>query len=362
MYNKKISIVIVNYNGLKYLEKCFNSIYGQNYPKEKMDIIFVDNKSEDNSVNFIRKNYPKVKIIINDENNYCKALNKGVLASKTDYVVTLNNDVKLDKNWLIELIKLIDSDTRIAAVGSKVFLNNGKINTTGIVEAPYFYFLERGFNEEDHGQYDNIEEVNFLCGVSVIYRKKCLLEVGLFDEDFVMYYDDVEISKRLRDKNYKLYYCPNSFLYHEQNGTSKLLSNIDNIDRYVERNRLLFIAKHYPEKIGEYLNGKGFYSKESEDINEVLPTILNKMIKEHPPKKVLEIMPSIFENLGKIKNHKQDYLTNRVIALKSILAKKDITIHKMNNDIKNIQNSFGYKVILSPLWGFWNLLKGKKYK
>jgi len=86
------SIVIVNYNGIKYLKNCFESLLKQNYPKNNIEILMVDNCSIDDSTEFTKKKYPSVKIIKNDENNYCKANNLGFKESKGKYIIFLNND------------------------------------------------------------------------------------------------------------------------------------------------------------------------------------------------------------------------------------------------------------------------------
>jgi hypothetical protein len=129
-----VSIIVVNYNGKRFLEECFDSIFSLSYPKEKLEVILVDNGSTDGSLDLVKDKYPNVLIIQNTVNNYCKANNLGIASSKGKYVALLNNDVKVEKNWLIELIKIMERDERIGAVMGKVLFPDGKIQSTGHYE------------------------------------------------------------------------------------------------------------------------------------------------------------------------------------------------------------------------------------
>ena len=155
----KVSIITVNFNGKKFLKRFFDYVFRLNYPKNKLRVILVDNVSTDNSVEFVKKNYPKVKIIQNNINNYCKALNLGIEASNAKYLALVNNDTRLDKNWLIELIKVISKDKEIAAVGSKILNMAGKIQNAAHYELPNFYWGERGAGQEKK-RYNAVEEVS----------------------------------------------------------------------------------------------------------------------------------------------------------------------------------------------------------
>ncbi|MBM3254160.1 MAG: glycosyltransferase, partial [Candidatus Omnitrophica bacterium] len=147
-----VSIIIVNFNGKQYLEKCFNSLFNLNYPKSHIEVIMVDNGSSDDSIDFTKKHFSKVKIIQNDVNNYCKANNLGIKESKGEFVALINNDTRVDKNWLIELIRVITNDRKIGATGSKILFPDGKINSISHQEFPDFYWGDLGLREFDNGQ------------------------------------------------------------------------------------------------------------------------------------------------------------------------------------------------------------------
>src|SRR4030042_480542 len=102
-----VSVITVNYNGRRFLAGCFKSLLNLKYPKDKLEIFMVDNNSRDDSVQFVHKNFPEIKVIHNDINNYCRGNNLGISRSKGKFVALLNNDTKVDKNWLGELVKVI---------------------------------------------------------------------------------------------------------------------------------------------------------------------------------------------------------------------------------------------------------------
>ncbi len=269
-----VSIIAVNYNGKRFLKTFFDSISSLNYPKAKLEAIFIDNGSQDDSIGFVKKHYPKTIIIENSVNNYCRSLNLGIEKSKGEFIALLNNDMKVEKRWLMELVKVAEQDCKITSVGSKILFMDGKINSVAHRTLPDFYWTDYGFKEDDIGQYDKIGEVDSICGGAVLHRRKSLIEAGCYDEDFNMYLEDVDISIRLKKLGWKLFYCPKSIAYHEFHGTA----SDELVESCIEKNRLLFIAKHYPEKIGEELAGKGYFSihtniNNRNDIYNVLPLV-----------------------------------------------------------------------------------------
>ena len=397
-----VSIITVNYNGKRFLKDCFDSLYNLNYPKDSFEIFMVDNGSKDNSIAFVREKYPKIKIIQNDVNNYARANNLGIKASKGKYIALINNDTKVDPNWLIELIKVIDSDASIGAVGSKILFMDGKIQSTGHQEYPNFYWGDRGFQEEDRGQYNKAEEIYSICGCSALYRKVCLNNIGLFDEDFNMYMEDVDMSTRCKKDNWRSLYIPTSIIYHKYLGTS----NKNSQDFYVERNRLLFIAKHYPEKLGEALFGRGYFVVTGKEKSyQVLNEVFFKLMKHHNINAIEAILAGIIENLRKISNFDRDFIAKKSYRLeiitkqveeqlkqkedflkqtgeqlkqkdnllkqseqqkynlenilkdrKFLLKQKEEELCKVKTELDSIYTSTGFRFLLRPLWTLlWNI-------
>jgi GT2 family glycosyltransferase len=252
----KTTLITVNFNGKNLLKTYLDSVFSLKYPKDKLEVIVVDNSSTDGSPEFIRKHYPKAKLIKSPLNNYCHANNLAIKQAKGKYIGLINNDVRLDKNWLCELLKVMDSQPKIGAVTGKVLFANKRINSTGHIELPNLYWADRGFKEKDRGQYNRLEQIQSLSHCACLYRKEALRQTGPLDEDFNMYLEDIDMSIRLRQKAWQLYYVPKAICIHKFHGT---------IDRktliyQTEKNRLLLIAKHSPSKLEAALFNDGYFS------------------------------------------------------------------------------------------------------
>lgn len=349
---KMVSFVVVNHNGKRYLPKCLDSIYAQAYPKNCIEIIFVDNNSGDKSVEFIKKKYPKAKIIKNKENSYTKANNLGVKKAKGELIFLLNNDAWLKENTLDILVKEISKNKKVGAVTGKIFFENGKLQSTGHVELPNLYFGDRGFMEKDSGKYNKKELVPSICFASVLIRKKCIDDIGLLDEDFVMYCEDVDFSIRARKKRWRLLYIPEAATYHKYKGTSYILNpeDPDRTEKYfVERNRLLLIAKHFPEKLPEALStSASFYiRKEYGFIYDNLDLIIRKLIEEHP-KKSFKILPDFFKELKKIIEFEKNLasvkseINLKIKEKENKLLEKNRKIKQLQKEIKQLQKEIDY--------------------
>jgi GT2 family glycosyltransferase len=321
----EVSVVVVNYNGKKYLERCFSSLAELDYKKERLEIIMVDNCSTDGSDIFVKGRFPHVKILHNDVNNYCKANNMGIRSSTGEFTAFLNNDAYVDKNWLKELLNIMKTDKRIGCAGSKILFPNGKIQSTGHKELPNFYWEDRGLRKIDKGQYDVSEEMNSLSLSSVLFRRSCLEDAGYLDEDFVMFLEDVDLCLRCRRKGWRIFYSPKSIAYHEFHGTA----DEKIVNYYIERNRLLLIAKHFPEKIGEYL----YFTQDSDKteraggIYPLLSQVTLKLIASHEREITCAVMPAVFERA-----RKTEALNKKI---KNIC---DITLEKMSVSLRNKVN------------------------
>ena len=187
MRNIDTAIIIVNWNGKRFLKDCLDSLFNQTYKKFK--VILVDNDSKDGSQKFVEKNYPKVQLIKLDYNfGFSRGNNIGIMEAFKDesikYIVCLNNDTKVDKNWLKELIKIVDLNPRIGICQSKIlYYNNPKIiNSVGILTSKDMTTVNRGIGEPDHGQYEEIEEIFGDCAASVLYTRKMLEDINVNNE------------------------------------------------------------------------------------------------------------------------------------------------------------------------------------
>ena len=302
-----VSVIIPSYNGKHLLKDCLSSLYELNYPSRSLDIKVVDNTSTDGTTQYVHRNFRKVQVLRNDENNFCKANNLGIKNSRAEMVAFLNNDTKVEKEWLKALVDSISTEEHIGCAGSKVLFPDGKIQSTGHYEFPNFRWGDRGLREPDIGQYETTEEVNSLCGASVLFRRSCLDDVGYFDEDFVMYLEDVDIFLRCRKKNWKLLYVPTSIVHHAFHGTADEKS----VRFYIERNRLLLIAKHFPNELSRALESKE-YSLRQEELYSILPDLFFKLLKQHTLDSLKPALKDFFSSLQKVYNLSKDQVVQEL--------------------------------------------------
>lgn len=381
----KISIIVVNHNGERFLKNLFGSIFALDYPKDKIEVTMVDNCSQDGSIDFVRNNFPKIKIIKNDINNYCLANNIGIRESRTEFIAFLNNDTEVDKGWLLELVKAAQLDQKIGAVGSKILSMNGDLESLSHAALPDFYWQD-AFEEDRVDARQAVKEAESISGCAVLCRRKALKEIDYFDEDFNMYLEDVDLSIRLRNKGWKIVYAPAGIVRHIHRGSGE-----DSLATfYTERNRLLLLAKHYPKKLSQHLIGKGYFTKKSDFANkksfyDVLADVLLKLMK-HNKKDILEgVLKGLLLELKKIDNIEKEVLINKIksvldeasllkwereekdkyiISLISELKQKDLLITQKDNytnslalelekqvsALGEIYNSTIFKYFVSPLW------------
>ncbi len=246
----KITISIVNLNGKDYLGECLASIKEMEYPMDKTEIIVVDNGSIDGSVEFIKENYPGIKIIKNSKNmGFAYANNQAAKNASGQYVAFLNNDTRVDSNWLIELLKPIYCNNITVASGSKVLSMDGK---TLDFAGSMINFEGKGFqidygvsaDKDKHNEYRYFPFVN---GGAMLINRQVFLDAGGFDEDFFAYYEDVDLGWRLWILGYKVIFSPKSIVYHHHHGTSKEFGE-DKLRFLKERNSLYSVFKNYDDE------------------------------------------------------------------------------------------------------------------
>ncbi|MDO5848645.1 MAG: glycosyltransferase family 2 protein [Methanobrevibacter sp.] len=243
----KVSVVTPNFNGEKFLKDYFDSLNLNS--KYIGEVIMVDNGSSDNSVEFIKK-YPKdfdFKLIENKENlGFAKATNQAIEASKYPYVFSLNNDVKLESDTIEELLKLIKTDERIFSLSSKMIQMDypNLIDDAGDSYTLLAYTQKIGDNKPS-SEFNEVCEVFSSCAGAALYRKSILDEIGLFDENFFAYMEDVDLSYRAKINGYRNVYCPKAIVYHKGSGTSGSRYNEFKI-RLAARNNVWVVYKNLP--------------------------------------------------------------------------------------------------------------------
>ena len=223
---KKVVIIIVNWNGKRLLENCLKAVFNQTY--KNFDVYFVDNGSTDNSVEYVAKKFPKIKIIELKENTgFAKGNNVGIIKAfkdkKVEYIVCLNNDTKVDRDWLSESVEKADRNEIVGMVASKALFSDGKIQSAGLYIATNDVKssggISRCFNQESE-KFNKEEEIFAPSGCSALYKRKMLEEIGLFDENFFAYSEDSDLGFRAQLQGWKCLYNPKSQLTHYHSKTS----------------------------------------------------------------------------------------------------------------------------------------------
>ena len=215
-----VSIVIPNYNGKHFLKKCLDSISKQTY--KNIETIVVDNASSDNSIEFLKDEYPNViTISMTTNTGFSGAVNKGIIESKGDYVFLLNNDTEIDEKCVEYLVNTIKQNQNIFSVNSKMIQYNKRalLDDAGDEYNIFGWAFKRGFNQRVQ---TNIKprRVFTCCAGAAIYNKKILNKIGYFDEAFFAYLEDVDIGFRANCFGYKNIFCPDAIVYHIISGTT----------------------------------------------------------------------------------------------------------------------------------------------
>ncbi len=223
----KVSIVILNYNTRHFLQKFLPGVLATDY--ENFEVVLADNASKDDSVEFVRQNFPTVKIIVLSENyGFAGGYNKALAQVKADYFVLLNSDVEVPKDWLKPLVALAESDFKIAAIQPKLldYKDKTKFEYAGgsggfIDKYGYPFCRGRWFNhlEMDNGQYNDSREIFWATGACFLIRSKYWEQANGLDEDFFAHMEEIDLCWRLKNSGYKIMVCPQSVVYHVGGGT-----------------------------------------------------------------------------------------------------------------------------------------------
>ena len=244
-----ISVVVLNWNGKRFLEECIDSLKGQTF--RDFETILVDNGSTDGSAEFVEERYGEfIRILRNSENlGYTGGNNVGIRSARGKWIVLLNNDTWVHPNWLEEMVKVVGSDHRIGMWSPKIcsYFKRDQIEAVGELIYRDGLVRARGQYEQDRGQYEEMEEIFFPCGCSGMYRRVLFDEIGLFDEDFFAYGDDAEIGIRARMAGWKCLYVPKALVYHKSSGSTGQHSPFKAF--YVERNRFWITVKYFPASL-----------------------------------------------------------------------------------------------------------------
>jgi len=255
MTNKvpKVAVVILNWNGKEILKTFLPSVINNS---REAELVIVDNGSTDNSVLFIKEEYPQIRIIDNKQNyGFAGGYNKALKEIEADYYVLLNSDVEVTPNWISPIIELMENDIQIACCQPKLlsYLEKNKFEYAGgaggfIDHLGYPFCRGRVFNflEEDKGQYDDNKEIFWATGAALFVRASIYKEFNGLDNDFFAHQEEIDFCWRVKNAGYKVYYCSKSICYHLGGGSLNKTSPFKTFLNF--RNNLYLLYKNLPLK------------------------------------------------------------------------------------------------------------------
>ena len=240
----ELSIIVPVYNAEKYLSQCLESLVALEI--RDYEIILINDGSTDGSLEYLNT-YPGVRTIAMDKNyGFCGAVNAGIKAAKSDYVILLNNDTEVDKNFAKELLNAIQADEKIFSCSSKMvqFHDRTRMDDAG----DYYCALGWAFGRGKGGLVENYDEpvdIFAACAGAAIYRKKMLESLGCFDEDHFAYLEDIDLGYRARIQGYRNVYAPKAVVYHVGSGFSGSAHNAFKV-KLSSRNNVYLAYKNMP--------------------------------------------------------------------------------------------------------------------
>lgn len=298
------AIVILNWNGEKYLQK-FLPILTKFTPDPDIEIIVADNASTDSSLQVMRNYFPEIRTIVLDRNyGFAGGYNKALEQVEADYYVLLNSDVEVTDNWLLPLLDFMNENESVAACQPKIrsYFNRNSFEhagaSGGFIDQFGFPFCRGrvfGVVEEDKGQYDDNVDVFWATGACLMVRSKVFWKVGGLDSEFFAHMEEIDLCWRLKSRGYRVVCVPGSVVYHIGGGTL----HVDSPHKiYLNfRNNLLLLYKNLPTDLlrrtmfwrrffdysaafqfvltGKFQNAKSVFRARS-DYKKMLPDFLEK--------------------------------------------------------------------------------------
>ncbi len=240
----RLSITIINYNGLKDTCELIDSIPF----KEDMEVIVVDNASKQNESSIISKRYPKVKVIRSQQNlGFAGGNNLGIKEAQGTYVLLINNDTYFKEFNIDALIERLESSDKIGIICPKIRFTWGSNPIQFAGYTPLSDITVRnqaiGFGEEDYGQYDTPHKTPYAHGAAMLIKREALKKVGLMPECFFLYYEEIDWSMMFTRAGFEIWYDPACTVYHKESQTTGQNSPLRTY--YITRNRLLLVKRNY---------------------------------------------------------------------------------------------------------------------
>ncbi len=290
----KVTIIILNWNRAKDTLECLESLKKMSLGDCRLSVLVVDNASIDYSVEKLRT-YQKAnrfELLINKSNlGFAGGNNVGIryaLERGADYVMVLNNDTRVDPLLVTRIIEVAEKYPDFGAASPKIYFEKGyefhkkrykKVDlgkviwyAGGKIDWNNVYGVARGVDEVDKGQFERVEDTDFATGTCMLLSRKALREVGMFNERYFMYYEDTELSVRMKKNGYKVLYVPKASVWHKVAQSSGIGSELN--DYFITRNRLLFAFRYasirtkfaiFRESLKLFLKGRRWQKKGVKD-------------------------------------------------------------------------------------------------
>ncbi len=245
-----VSVVILNYNGRHHLDACLSSFAELDYPANRLELMLVDNSSSDGSVAYVASAFPHVKIVETGANlGFAGGNNYGAAAASGDYLVILNNDTRVHPSFIRGLVSAIGGQADVVCAGAKVLNWEGTaFDFAGSAMHFAGFGYQIGYDKPvTPDDFTSTRPILFACGGAMMIDRKVFLDVGGFDDDFFMCYEDVDLGWRLWILGYQVVFAPEAVVYHRHHGTLGGLSDYRRQVLY-KRNTLYALLKNYDEQ------------------------------------------------------------------------------------------------------------------
>jgi GT2 family glycosyltransferase len=248
----KLSIITINYNGIKDTCELIDSIPFNN----GTEVIVVDNASKEDEASIISERFPHVKVIRNNKNlGFAGGNNLGIKEAKGDYILLINNDTYFKDFNIDSLIERLDSSEKIGIVCPKLRFawGDNPIQFAGYTPLSNITLRNKaiGFGEEDKGQYDTAHPAPYAHGAAMLIKREAIEKVGLMPECFFLYYEEIDWSMMFTRAGYEIWYDPCCTVYHKESQTTGQNSPLRTY--YITRNRLLLVKRNY-KGLNKYLS------------------------------------------------------------------------------------------------------------
>lgn len=262
-----VTVVVLNYNGLKHLDTCFTSLLALDYPRDRLELMLVDNGSWDGSLDFIRERFPQVRLEETGANlGFARGNNYGAERATGEYVAFLNNDTRVEPDWLLELVRGMEAGQERGVVctsslmldweGKRIDFQAGALNFHGFGFQPsyglpvetalpgYFPGTTTSRKPGSEAQRPQPQDLLFACGGAMLIRRDLFLHVGGFDPDYFAFFEDVDLGWRLWILGHRVALVPTAVTYHRHHGTAGSIPH-HRVQVLYERNALYTIYKNY---------------------------------------------------------------------------------------------------------------------